>query len=69
MTFNSQEIKEVHKREITGIRAGNGGRIPLSMCDRGGAVFSKVEPLGHGFMHRAIIKLRKNPKSTKVTEK
>ena len=62
MTYTSQEIKKEHKREIIGIRAGNGGMVTLSMCDRDDAVFSKVTPLGHGFMRRDVIKLRKNPK-------
>ena len=69
MTFNSQEIKEVYKREIIGKRAGNKGILPLSMCDREGDVFSKVRPLGHGFMFRDVVRLHKNPKSTMVIKK
>jgi len=62
MTFTGKEIKEVYRREIIGVRAGNGGVVPLSMCDRKSAVFSKVKPLAHGFMFRDVIKLRKkNP--------
>ena len=59
MTFNSKEIKEVYVREIISKRTGNGGVIPLSKCDRNDTVFSKVKPLGHGFMMRDVIKLRK----------
>jgi len=62
MTFTSQEIKEEHKREIIGIRAGNGGMIPLSKCDRDHVEFSKIKPLSHGFMMREVIKLRKKSK-------
>ena len=69
MAFNSQEIKEVYKRVIIGKRTGNGGIIPLSMCDREGDVFSKVRPLGHGFMFRDVVRLHKNPKAAMVTEK
>ena len=69
MAFTNQEIKEVYKREIIGKRAGNKGILPLSMCDREGDVFSKVRPLGHGFMFRDVVRLRKSPKSTMVTEK
>ncbi len=65
MTFSSQEIKEVYKREIIGKRAGNGGVVPLSMCDRDSVEFSKVEPLSHGFMMRSVIKLRRR-NSTKI---
>ena len=64
MTFTNQEIKEVYAREITGKRTGNGGVVTLSMCDRNNAVFSKVKPLGHGFMMRDVIKLRKKSKTS-----
>ena len=70
MTFSNQEIKEVYKREIIGKRAGNGGMIPLSMCDRDDVEFSKVKPLNHGFMMRDVIKLcRKNPTKIKAITK
>jgi len=62
MTFTSQEIKEVYVREIIGKRAGNGGIIPLSKCDRDRVEFSKIKPLSHGFMMREVIKLRKKSK-------
>jgi len=68
MAFTSQEIKEVYRREIIGKRAGNNGTIPLSMCDREGDVFSKVKPLGHGFMFRDVVRLHKNPKSNIATK-
>ena len=64
MTFNSQEIREVYKREITGKRTGNGGVIPLSMCDRRDDVFSKVKSLGHGFMLRDVVRLHKKSKAS-----
>jgi hypothetical protein len=67
MTYTNQEIREVYKREIIGKRAGNGGVIPLSMCDRDGVEFSTVKPLSHGFMMRDVIKLRrKNPTKIKA---
>ena len=70
MTFSSQEIKEVYKREIIGKRAGNGGVVPLSMCDRDSVEFSRIKPLSHGFMMRDVIKLRrKNPTKIKAITK
>jgi hypothetical protein len=70
MTFSSQEIHEVYKREIIGKLAGNGGVVPLSMCDRNNVEFSEVKPLSHGFMMRNVIKLRrKNPTKIKAITK
>jgi len=68
MTFTNQEIKEVYKREIIGKRAGNGGVVTLSMCDRDDGVFSTIKPLGHGFMLRDVVKLRKKPKTNVVAK-
>lgn len=70
MTFSNQEIREVYKHEIIGKRAGNGGMVPLSMCNRGSVEFSKVKPLNHGFMMRSVIRLRiKNPTKVKAITK
>jgi len=68
MTFTSQEIKEVYVREIIGKRAGNGGVVTLSMCDRDDSVFSKVTPLTHGFMRRDVVKLRKKSQAKVVAK-
>jgi len=68
MTFTAKEIKEVYVHEIIAIHAGNGGIIPLSKCDRSGTVFSKVRSLGHGFMLRDVVKLKKNPKAKEVAK-
>ena len=70
MRFTTNEIKEVYRREITGIRTAKRGMIPLSMCDRERTMFSEVKPLTHGFMMRNVIKLRKKGSvKTKVVNK
>ena len=67
MTFTTKEIREVYKHEIIGVRTGKGGMIPLSKCERDGAEISKVKPLGHGFMFREVVKIRKkNPAKTRA---
>jgi len=67
MTFTTEEIREVYKHEIIGVRTGKGGTIPLSKCNRGGAEFSKVKSLSHGFMLRDVVKIRrKNPVKVKA---
>jgi len=44
MTFSVAEIREEYRKATTGVRAGNGGVLPKSMCE-----FSEIRRLKPGY--------------------
>jgi len=51
MTFSTAEIREEYRLATTGVRAGNGGTLPKSMCE-----FSEIRQLKPGYGNFVIKK-------------